>query len=90
MTARPLPRGTWPTGLRRTPDPDPAAVARILAGNHPLGATTADHAAALAAADRHGRSALDVALRLGCTTRTVHRHRARRRRATRKETTTRG
>lgn len=92
VTARRLPRGTWPLGaLPRATAPDPAAVARILAGDMPPGATTADRAAALAAADRWGRSAAEVAVRLGCTTRTVQRHRARRRRAsTLREDTTRG
>lgn len=79
---RQFPRGTWPPGRSRAATADPAAVARILARDLPANVTAADRAAALTAADRWGRSARDIAVMIGCSTRTVHRHRAARRKAT--------
>jgi DNA-binding CsgD family transcriptional regulator len=78
--SRHLPRGSWMGGnLRRAPEPDHAAVERILARSMPAVTTREDRIAALARIDQGKLSASEIAHRLGCTVRTVQRHRALRR-----------
>lgn len=72
-------RGTRPPGRRSIgADVDAGRVAEALAGLH-VDLNAAELAAAIDQYDRGGRSAADVARHLGCTTRTVVRHRAARR-----------
>lgn len=82
--SRSYPKGKWRTGgpgIVTTPEPeDPVVVRRLILGDLCYVAFgAAVRRAALDEVDRDGASARDVAERLGCTVRTVQRHRARRR-----------
>lgn len=72
--------GTRQPGRGRVANPrlDMSRVREAVAGQQ-VELTSRELAAALDLYDRDGRSAAEVARRLGCTTRTVTRHRARRR-----------
>lgn len=80
-----LPRGRWGNGggppLSSMPEPeDGVEVDRLLAGEVQYAARgAAVRRAAIALADVGGASAREVAIQVGCSTRTVHRHRVMRR-----------
>lgn len=57
------------------PEPDEMAVARLLAGQ-PVKATPTERNQAVATLTRRRLSAAEIARRIGCTKRTVERHRA--------------
>jgi DNA-binding NarL/FixJ family response regulator len=56
--------------------PDEMAIVRAVAGNPPSYLHVQERRAAIAALDETGHTALEIAERLRCTTRTVQRHRA--------------
>ncbi|MFF6844709.1 helix-turn-helix domain-containing protein [Streptomyces tanashiensis] len=63
---------------RATPDPDPVAIERAVSGNPPAYLHHLELAAAIRQLDSRGQyTAQQIADRVGCTRRTVHRVRAR-------------
>ena len=73
---------------RTTPDPDPVAIERAVAGNPPAYLHHLELAAAIRQLDSRGQyTAQQIADRVGCTRRTVHRVRARSRQADADKTT---
>lgn len=58
--------------------PDPVAIERATAGDPPARLTPRERTAAIQRLDTHGYSARQIAERIGCSPRTVHRARGRR------------
>lgn len=71
-----LPQGRW-THARKTRDVDPIAVVRLLDGTLQQQPTSGELHEAIVRLDSYGLSARRIAERVGCSTRTVVRHRAR-------------